>query len=371
MQRQGWFETWEYTTRGDRRLGFRLRAGVANGFSGVPVHVNADGLRAADSTSHVGAKAAGETLVVVAGDSTTFGVHTPYQQTYSVLLEQHLRSLGRAARVVNLGVPGYSLEQTVASLEAWEHLAPDLLIVTVNGLNDRVFVGRPDSPEMLARDYKILRPYELGDLISYPVLYWYKVSHGQAGPPAIPDLSRGIPSPRVPLERYRFLLEQLIRTAKERGTRLVLVATGDPLDASLSESGLAAVQAGRWDEALASFEKMRAARPTLFLPAFYAYQSALKLGRLDAASAIRREYEAAYRALPDPYITQFSYFASEYTPILQSVVAQSQVPLVDLQAQFQRSNYFLELGHFGPLGHAAVAAALAPLVDNVLASSAR
>ena len=368
MQSRGWFDSWEYTTRGDRRLGFRLRPSVSNNFSGVVVHTNADGFRSPSSSSHALPKAPGESLVVIAGDSTTFGVLTPYELTYAALLEQQLRrTLGRPVRVLNLGVPGYSLEQTVATVEDWAHLRPDVVIVTVNGLNDRVFVGRADSPQMLARDYRVLRPYEFGNLISYPLLYWYERTHKQSNLPALPDLARGIPVPRVPLDRYQTLLEQLARSAKQRGTRLILLSTGDPLDSPLAREGLGALNVGHWDEALSAFERMHAARPALFLPAFYAYHCALELRRWDQAAAIRGRYEAAYRALRDPYLTSFSYFASEYAPVLESVASRAQVTLLDFQDQFQRSDYFRELGHFGPPGHAAVAEGLTPLVAAMLA----
>src|SRR5688572_29005673 len=67
MRRQGWFDSWEYTTRGDRDLGYTLRPGVSNAFTGVPVHISDDGFRVASPGAPAFSKQPGQLLVVTLG----------------------------------------------------------------------------------------------------------------------------------------------------------------------------------------------------------------------------------------------------------------------------------------------------------------
>jgi hypothetical protein len=68
---------------------------------------------------------------VALGDSVTFGLEVPIEQTYPKVLERELLNHGRAAvEVINAGVPGYGTRQELAWLRAYGvRLSPDLVIL--------------------------------------------------------------------------------------------------------------------------------------------------------------------------------------------------------------------------------------------------
>ena len=75
----------------------------------VSVSINNDGLRGAE----LGAKAAGERRVLVAGDSLVFGYGVEAQQALPERLAAALRAGGLEATVGNAGVPGYGCSHSV------------------------------------------------------------------------------------------------------------------------------------------------------------------------------------------------------------------------------------------------------------------
>lgn len=91
-------------------------------------HANRDGVRKALSTDST---TTGEhrLRVVLLGDSYTHGDEVPFEQTWGAYLEQKLAGAGIQAEVINLGVPGYGMDQ---ALLRWKHSgaawSPDLVI---------------------------------------------------------------------------------------------------------------------------------------------------------------------------------------------------------------------------------------------------
>jgi len=82
-------------------------------------------------------KAADEFRILSLGESTTFGRRLSYRETYSSLLEEEVGSVGgKRVRVINAGVPAYTLFQGVTYLEhRGLALDPDAVIVYF-GFND-------------------------------------------------------------------------------------------------------------------------------------------------------------------------------------------------------------------------------------------
>ena len=67
--------------------------------------------------------------ILAIGDDQTFGLGIHEHETWAGVAEGHLRSQGRAARVVNAGAPGYNAEQVVAWLpKHLEEFHPDLVV---------------------------------------------------------------------------------------------------------------------------------------------------------------------------------------------------------------------------------------------------
>jgi len=116
----------------DDLLFWKLRPG-ATGPDGQP-WINSDGLRGPE----VGAKQEGEFRILSLGESSTFAAQLPYDSSYSAVLERRLnesRATG-SVRVLNGGVPGYSLFQGVTFLQ---HRAPTLepdMVLLYFGFND-------------------------------------------------------------------------------------------------------------------------------------------------------------------------------------------------------------------------------------------
>jgi lysophospholipase L1-like esterase len=124
------FERWVETRAHDPLLFWRLRPDVH--LDGVPFTNNL-GLRPPDVT----AKAPGEFRVLSLGESSTFARHVLPSANYSALLEEHLqRASRRGVRVINAGVPGYTLFQGRVYLEhRGLGLDPDAVLLYF-GFND-------------------------------------------------------------------------------------------------------------------------------------------------------------------------------------------------------------------------------------------
>ena len=111
------------------RLGFELRPG-ASVSAEVDYQVNAAGLRGREVEEE---KLPGRRRVAVLGDSITFGYWVADGDAYPRQLEALLRAARPAAEpveVLNFGVPGYNLEQSLEVLRARAlRFAPDAVVV--------------------------------------------------------------------------------------------------------------------------------------------------------------------------------------------------------------------------------------------------
>jgi lysophospholipase L1-like esterase len=112
----------------DPRLGWALAPGArtrqSNREYDTAVRINAQGFRADREYSH--APARGVTRIVALGDSFTFGQGVEIQEAWPSILE---RRLGKA-EVVNLGVPGYGVDQQLLMLESRGlHYQPDVIVL--------------------------------------------------------------------------------------------------------------------------------------------------------------------------------------------------------------------------------------------------
>lgn len=118
--------------RHDPLLFWSLKPGAQ--LAGGTLWINADGIRG----PAIGSKQSGEFRILSLGESTTFAAQMSYDLSYSAVLEQMLQS-GREpirTRVMNAGVPGYSLFQgTLYLRERSAALEPDVALLYF-GYND-------------------------------------------------------------------------------------------------------------------------------------------------------------------------------------------------------------------------------------------
>ena len=115
------------------RIPYVLRNDVRTTQFGVPVQVNALGMRGPDVASR---PAPGVRRVLLLGDSVVFGQGIR-GDTLSELLARDLNMAGdQRWEVLNAGVPGYNLLAEAAALEdRWLAVAPDVVVVGIS-LND-------------------------------------------------------------------------------------------------------------------------------------------------------------------------------------------------------------------------------------------
>lgn len=123
-------------------IGYRNRPGLDDVFYGVPVKINALGLR----DREIGNKAAGEFRLLVLGDSVPFGIGVRYEDSFphqlEVLLNERHPGAGRF-RTLNMGVPSYNTEQELIQLETLGlTLAPDavMLLFSANDIEPKRWV---------------------------------------------------------------------------------------------------------------------------------------------------------------------------------------------------------------------------------------
>ena len=115
---------------GDSKLLWKLEPNRRFETGNDVTEINALGLR--EKLLHSDTKKQREKRIIVTGDSSIYGWGVKDNETYAVYLERELRRrFKNPIEVINLGVPGYSTEQTIRLLDelGWQY-QPDLVIVS-------------------------------------------------------------------------------------------------------------------------------------------------------------------------------------------------------------------------------------------------
>ena len=237
---------------GDSRYLWKLEPNRRFESPNAVTQTNAVGLRT--SLLPEDPKGAGELRVVVTGDSTIFGWGVPDGETYAELLELELdRAISdRRVRVINLGVPGYSTEQTLLLLEdlGWSY-QPDLLVVhnlfsdsNIDAFQDRdaLRLANPENSPV----YRSLHRSRLY-CAAYMPLARFQAQYQQESdrvlmpgrPPdaddalALESVDALIDLSRVPLDDYVENLERMAQQATEHGAQMVLAPLAQEWDVGL------------------------------------------------------------------------------------------------------------------------------------------
>jgi lysophospholipase L1-like esterase len=129
-------------------LPFRLRAGVTTTFFGVPVRVNAQGLRGPEVATE---PAPGTLRVLCVGDSVMFGQGVAEEETLPAMLALRLAARGRPVEALNAGVQGYDTVAEAAYVAGpGLALRPGAIVVGMS-LNDYDPAPVYDATGVLAR----------------------------------------------------------------------------------------------------------------------------------------------------------------------------------------------------------------------------
>ena len=194
--------------------------------------INDDGLRGPE----LGDKEATEYRILSLGESTTFAAQMPYERSYSAQLEGLLDEADptRRVRVMNGGVPGYSLFQGVLYLgHRAKRLEPDMVLFYF-GYNDFLPVAYlADRATDAGATGAGMNDWELFDHRQKPaqrvlswLTTWSNLFRGLSGMVATTGgsgLSRNVERPRVPPSHRIRLLEMAAAYAHENGIQLVIV----------------------------------------------------------------------------------------------------------------------------------------------------
>lgn len=195
-----------------------------------PVRTNRLGLRGPE----VPPASPDEFRILSLGESSTFARRLPYEATYSARIEAELgRVDGRRVRVINAGVPGYTLLQAFTYLE--EHglaLKPDAVLLYF-GYNDFLSIAqrlRKDD-SVGEEDLAMTDRETLERRRGLPFLVFHFLARhsnlfrvlARTEPPTLDDSRPLEGRPRVPESDRRWLLEEIRRLCAEEGIRLVVL----------------------------------------------------------------------------------------------------------------------------------------------------
>lgn len=188
-------------------------------------------------------------LVLVLGDSRSFGNAVPVEAIFSEALDRQVPDLD----VVNWGVPGYSSFQGLQEMRRLVPLYRPKYVIFAFGFNDRRYVPssrNADSLETFERQWRWrkvngwLRSSRLLDLLARAL---------EGAPVRKRGIDLGSTVARVDLPSYRQNLAAAAGVCRTYGCRLIfLVLADNPVSSAELSRGLALVAQGRLQEAKAA-----------------------------------------------------------------------------------------------------------------------
>jgi lysophospholipase L1-like esterase len=236
---------------GDRNTLWKMRPNyVIPAPHGPPTRINAVGLRDTLLPHSAGgyAKQKSERRILTTGDSSVYGWGVPTGQTFQEVLERRLNAHWPTIHfeVINLGVPGYSSEQSLRQLqEIGADYEPDLLIVS-NVFSDANFDHFQDVEALaLANPVSSGAAALLKKSRSYCAVYMGWQNHlGRRGQqanrvlmPGLPRDARWVSNPerfgvdaRVPLARFEHNIGAMVDWARSAGSETLLAPLAQEWD---------------------------------------------------------------------------------------------------------------------------------------------
>ena len=338
------------------RIGWQSRPGSHSNAFAAERQFDRDGLLTVDSHGVTPEGRRGKRLVMLLGDSRTFGNGVRLDQTYGQVLERLLPRV----EVINRAFPGYSSLQGLIALEAdAPRFRPDVVVFAFD-FNDRRYVLHPwevDGQEQFRR----LARLDAWDRVASS-LALVDLARGRRAPG--PDraterpLDLGTVQPRVSRNVFRGNLEAAARYCADHGIELVLMILNDNIVESRElEEGARALRAGRRDEAEPILRAAVASHNV------FSESARLQLAMLYEQTERPREAATA-RVSPRTFYSVAGGFpilpGGEYRMIVREVAARTGVRVVDAGSEIDRvPARYLDFCHFNANGHRVVAGLLA------------
>ena len=151
-----------YWVEPDSELGWTVARGRAWGIEGKKIfyHINRQGFRHGEDFDSMSQEALGKRRVAVLGNSFTFGVHVYENETFPFHLSQRI---GPEWEVINLGVPGYGIDQMVLAYEKHRaSLQADIVLLAfIDEDIERVFEAFRNRENLPKPSFELVR----GELI--------------------------------------------------------------------------------------------------------------------------------------------------------------------------------------------------------------
>lgn len=240
----GWF-----SMRADPDLLWSLEPGLDFDMPDGVTRINAVGLRTPYLPTD--RRQPGERRVLVTGDSSVYGWGQPDGYTYAELLEASLEEAFPSVpfSVVNLGVPGYSTEQTLGLLDrvGWAY-EPDLVVVhnifsdcNIDSFQDRDALALAGSATAGGRP--ILHSSRLYCAARMPWARYVATRNqepnrvlmpgrpvGSNATVALEQLARVLDLSRVPLDDYLANLDHIREGCEQRGASMVVAPLAQEWD---------------------------------------------------------------------------------------------------------------------------------------------
>ncbi len=359
-----------YTWADDR--GWTLRPGYEGENYHTTVHINTLGLR---DRERVIAKPINSKRIICLGDSRTFGFAVHGHETYPSMLERILKSSGDTSQntdleIWNAGIPGHTAFQGRCYLESELLQAnPDIVVISY-GFNDRRYVAKPewiDSQEYFVKFASGMRLRErmshlgIGQIIANAAqsIQRYRITRN---PPSPLELT-----PRLEQKNYISELKKTIEICQKHSIVPVLLLLSDaPLTRADVEHALDLIESGKIEEAVPILEEGDLSG--LFGKSLLCHIELIKLGQKTGVNYLTQEQIMLYNFSASTHGASPVRHDRDYRHAAADLAKDLGITCVDMTNRLDAMpQVFLDQCHFSPVGHAAVAEALAEVIPSLLA----
>lgn len=356
---------WDSTTLWKLRPSFEGKAW------NQPIRTNAQGFR---GTKDDPVDSEHAYRIITLGDSRTFGFGVGNKETYSAVLEDHLREEGYDVEVVNAGVHGFSAVQCRAYLEELKRYNPQGIIFSPI-YNDRRYlvVREPDTRDSFST---LAWARWIVDGLSWSNSFFAflcevserKLKEIQNHPPPLDEVEV-----RVSEERFERELRETARFCAEQGIDLVFLKIYEnPSAYGAVDEVIDLYERGEAGEAIALLESQDEVPQYAYtLGQYYLGLAYRSLGEVEKAERAFRNHKPVGSLLGESVLrAQSRYFA-----LYEKVAQEFDLPLVDvrdalLKAEEKKAfeTFFMDECHYTKEAHHAMGAALGQRFKGILAA---